>query len=99
MACLATLQSTVEKPKEIEESSDDDSLDGKWTFIPFIIFYFVSILKLHIRFNVAMMVEYPQFFIIQETKRSLSSYQMNIRFLYSWRTIYLSVMQRSLMQT
>ena len=95
MACLATLQSTVEKPKEIEESSDDDSLDGKWTFIPFIIFYFV----IHIRFNVAMMVEYPQFFIIQETKRSLSSYQMNIRFLYSWRTIYLSVMQRSLMQT
>ena len=92
MACLATLQSTVEKPKEIEESSDDDSLDGKWTFIPFIIFYFV-------RFNVAMMVEYPQFFIIQETKRSLSSYQMNIRFLYSWRTIYLSGMQRSLMQT
>ena len=95
MACLATLQSTVEKPKEIEESSDDDSLDGKWTFIPFIIFYFV----IHIRFNVAMMVEYPQLFIIQETKRSLSSYQMNIRFLYSWRTIYLSVMQRSLMQT
>ena len=43
MACLATLQSTVEKPKEIEESSDDDSLDGKWTFIPFIIFHFVSI--------------------------------------------------------
>ena len=42
MACLATLQSTVEKPKEIEESSDDDSLDGKWTFIPFIIFYFVK---------------------------------------------------------
>ena len=95
MACLATLQSTVEKPKEIEESSDDDSLDGKWTFIPFIIFYFV----IHIIFNVAMMVEYPQLFIIQETKRSLSSYQMNIRFLYSWRTIYLSVMQRSLMQT
>ena len=95
MACLATLQSTVEKPKEIEESSDDDSLDGKWTFIPFIFFHIVSI----IRFNVAMMVEYPQFFIIQETKRSLSSYQMNIRFLYSWRTIYLSVMQRSLMQT
>ena len=96
MACLATLQSTVEKPKEIEESSDDDSLDGKWTFIPFIIFYFFTII---IRFNVAMMVEYPQLFIIQETKRSLSSYQMNIRFLYSWRTIYLSVMQRSLMQT
>ena len=38
MACLATLQSTVEKPKEIEESSDDDSLDGKKTFISFIVF-------------------------------------------------------------
>ena len=33
MACLATLQSTVEKPKEIEESSDDDSLDGNLSFI------------------------------------------------------------------
>ena len=28
MACLATLQSTVEKPKELEESSSDDSIDG-----------------------------------------------------------------------
>ena len=28
MACLATLQSTVEKPKELEESSSDDSFDG-----------------------------------------------------------------------
>merc|ERR1719192_1964808 len=28
MACLATLQSTVEKPKELEESSSDDSVDG-----------------------------------------------------------------------
>ena len=31
MACLATLQSTVEKPKEIEDSSSDDSIDGKYT--------------------------------------------------------------------
>jgi len=29
MACLATLQSTVEKPKEMEESSSEDSCDGK----------------------------------------------------------------------
>ena len=28
MACLATLQSTVEKPKEIEESCSESSLEG-----------------------------------------------------------------------
>jgi hypothetical protein len=29
MACLATLQSTVEKPKMEEELSSEDSFDGK----------------------------------------------------------------------
>ena len=56
MACLATLQSTVEKPKEIEEYSDDDSLDGNISFIYLSFFHFV------IKFVIVIMVKYPQFF-------------------------------------